>query len=74
MGIEKNIQERPALSGLRVLILKGQFEGREGICLGNSPADPAKYAVSPDDSTQIFEMSFETEFALLIDPSGPETN
>jgi hypothetical protein len=58
------------LAGSRVLILKGEFYGQEGICLGKGSADVTKWAVSPDKSDQILELVFETEFGLLIDMSG----
>jgi hypothetical protein len=52
-----------------VLILKGEFEGEEGVCLG-AAADASKWAVSPDHSDSILALGFEREFALLVDLSG----
>jgi hypothetical protein len=60
------------MQGARVLILTGQFEGEEGICLGECDLDHS--AVSPDSGDEILSLT-EREFALLIDLSAdPESN
>jgi len=56
-------------SGYRVLILAGQYQGEEGICLGRSSI-LGKWSVSPDSSNAILELEFEKEFGLLVDTSG----
>ena len=61
------------LSGSRILILAGEFQGQEGVCLGPG-ADHEIWAVSPDDSNAILHLKFEKEFALLIDMSGKGEN
>ena len=58
-----------SLEGHRILILTGDHEGEEGICLGRI-AGTNRWAVSPDSSTAILEFYFETEFALLLDMSA----
>lgn len=57
------------LSGCRVLILSGPHAGREGVCVGRE-ADGKKWAVSPDDSNEIINLTFEKQFGLLLDMSG----
>ena len=57
------------LSGCRILIVSGKFAGQEGICLGRA-ADGEKWSVSPDDSNEILNLTFEKEFGLLLDMSG----
>ncbi|MCC6352477.1 MAG: hypothetical protein IT577_01250 [Verrucomicrobiae bacterium] len=52
-------------TGMSVIILAGEFAGREGVCLGKGP-EPDTWAVSPDDSEQIVYLKFETEFGILI--------
>lgn len=46
------------LQGARVLILAGDFQNHEGVCLGLQ-ASLDRYAVSPDDSDQILSLTFE---------------
>jgi hypothetical protein len=58
-----------SLDGHRVLILTGDHDGEEGICLGRI-AGTNRWAVSPDASTAILELRFEDEFALLFDLSA----
>ncbi len=57
------------LSGQRVLILRGEFAGHEGICLGRS-ADGQAWAVSPDDRNEILQLEFPQDFGLLVDPAA----
>jgi hypothetical protein len=57
------------LEGARVLILRGKFDGHEGVCLGKT-ADENAWAVSPDGSDAIMLLIFETDFALLLDLSA----
>jgi hypothetical protein len=59
----------PSLERSRVLILAGEFFGREGICLGKSTASD-HWAITPDGSNAILELGFEQEFSLLIDLSA----
>ena len=62
------------LTGCRVLILTGRYEGREGVCAGKS-ADGEHWAISPEGSDEILQLVFEKEFGLLVDLSGnPEAN
>ena len=58
-----------SLEGHRVLILAGAHSGSEGICLGKV-AEHNRWAVSPDTSTEILELHFMREFALLLDFSS----
>ncbi|MCG3148097.1 MAG: hypothetical protein PCFJNLEI_01539 [Verrucomicrobiae bacterium] len=61
-------------TGCRVLILAGQYEGREGVCTGKS-AGGKRWAISPDGSDEILQLVFEKEFGLLVDLSAnPEDN
>mgnify|MGYP001545504133 CR=1 FL=1 len=63
-----------SLEGYRVLILAGAHEGEEGICLGKT-GSTNRWAVSPDTSVDILDLSFASEFALLVDlSSDPERN
>ena len=57
------------LSGCRILIVSGKFSGKEGVCLGCA-ADGKKWSVSPDGTNEILNLTFETEFGLLLDMSG----
>jgi len=62
------------LSGCRILIVSGKFAGQEGVCLGRA-ADRKKWSVSPGGSNEILNLTFETEFGLLLDMSvNPESN
>ncbi|HZS56882.1 MAG TPA: hypothetical protein VFA65_20925 [Bryobacteraceae bacterium] len=56
------------MQGTRVLILSGQFEGEEGICLGKDRN--GRWAISPDGSDEIVSLLCDREFALLIDLSA----
>ena len=56
------------LHGAEVLILTGAWAGHEGICLGKA-ADGTRYAVSPHESEQILQLTFEQDFGLLVDLS-----
>lgn len=53
-------------SGLSVIILAGEFAGREGVCLGPVPDGGGLWAVSPDSSDRIVNLKFDEEFAVLI--------
>lgn len=67
-------QERPELEGARVLILTGNFKGREGVCLGKE-ASGAAWAVSPDFASEILSLEFDKDFALVVDlSSDPNRN
>lgn len=61
-------QKRKDLSGQRILIVAGKHAGQEGVCLGKS-AEGDKWAVSPDDASEILELVFEKEFGLVLDMS-----
>lgn len=64
--------KRP-LEGAKVLILKGEFAGDEGVCLGAT--DDGRFAVSPDDTDAVLTLEFESEFGLLVDLScDPSSN
>lgn len=56
------------LSGCRILIVSGAHAGQEGICLGRA-ADGKKWSVSPDETNEILNLTFEKEFGLLLDMS-----
>jgi hypothetical protein len=61
------------MQGARVLILTGDFQGHEGVCLGQ--AADGLWAISPDDSDEILSLVFEKDFGLVVDLSGnPEFN
>jgi hypothetical protein len=62
------VTAKAPLEGTRVIILKGDFAGEEGVCVGATAA-PRKWAVSPDCSDSIVSLEFEREFALLVDLS-----
>jgi hypothetical protein len=49
-----------------VIILKGDFAGQEGVCLGPVKDKDGLWAVSPDGSNKIMNLRFEEEFAILI--------
>lgn len=61
--------KRKDLSGCRILIVNGTFDGQEGVVLGKS-SDGNKWAISPDGSSEILDLAFEKEFGLLLDMSG----
>lgn len=54
-------------SGARVLVLRGQFAGHEGVCLGEA-ASAGLWAISPDTSSEILALRFEEDFGLLASP------
>jgi hypothetical protein len=62
------------MQGARVLILRGEYKGEQGVCLG--AADRAGlWAISPDDSDEILSLAFEKDFGLLVDLSAnPKRN
>jgi hypothetical protein len=61
--------EKDKISGARVIILQGEYRGREGVCLGET-ADGGLWAVSPDGTDTIVPLAFERDFGLLIDLSA----
>jgi hypothetical protein len=61
--------ESKKMQGVRVLILTGNFQGQEGVCLGEA-AHNGEWAVSPDGSDEILSLVFERDFGLLVDLSG----
>jgi hypothetical protein len=60
---------RESMQGARVVILTGDFQGQQGVCLGE-PAGSELWAISPDDSNEILSLTFEKDFGLLMDLSG----
>jgi hypothetical protein len=62
------------LEGARVLILSGKFKGEEGVCLGRDSGGNL-WPVSPDCAAEILSLTFEKDFALLVDlSSDPKRN
>ena len=62
------------MQGARILILTGNFQGQQGVCLGKA-ADSDLWAISPDSSDKILSLRFEKDFGLLVDFSAkPELN
>jgi hypothetical protein len=56
------------------LILTGDFQGQQGVCLGEAGRS-GLWAISPDHSDEILSLTFEKDFGLLIDLSGnPQIN
>ena len=63
------LESAKKMQGARVLILTGEHNGEEGVCLGE--ADRAElWAISPDDSDEILSLAFEKDFGLLVDLSS----
>jgi hypothetical protein len=60
------------MQGARVLILSGEFQGHEGICVGQLETRHF-FAVSPDHSDEIIELAVEKDFGLLVDLSADPT-
>lgn len=54
----------PNPTSRQVVILAGKFAGHEGFCLG--PAHDGLWAVTPDGSTAILALKFDSEFGVLI--------
>jgi hypothetical protein len=65
---------KASMKGAPVLIVTGEHQGEEGVCLGQ--ADRAGlWAISPDGSDEILSLAFEKDFGLLMDLSGnPQLN
>lgn len=61
--------EKKQISGARVIILQGEFAGREGVCLGETQ-EGGLWAVSPDGTDAVVPLAFERDFGLLIDLSA----
>jgi hypothetical protein len=57
------------MQGARVLILTGDFQGQQGVCLGEA-ARGGRWAVSPDGSNEILSLAFEKDFGLVMDLSA----
>jgi hypothetical protein len=55
-------------SGHSVIILAGEFAGKEGVCLGPVPDGSGLWAVSPHSSDRIVNLKFDEEFGVLINP------
>ena len=58
----------PDPSEKSVIILKGEFAGQEGYCLGPSGQEGV-FAVTPNTSTRILNLRFDEEFGILINKS-----
>lgn len=50
-----------------VIILKGDFAGEEGYCLGPS-GEAGVFAVTPRGSNRVLRLRFDEEFGILINP------
>ena len=59
---DKNL---PDPTNKSVIILRGEFAGQEGYCLGPS-GEAGKYAVTPNSSNGILNLRFDEEFGILI--------
>ena len=67
-------QELPDPTGKPVIILTGEFAGKEGVCLGPTP-DRKGWAVSPDRSDRILSLQFDRDFGILMNrDQAPGTN
>ena len=55
----------PDPSEKSVIILKGEFAGQEGYCLGPSGQEGV-FAVTPNTSNRILNLRFDEEFGILI--------
>ena len=55
----------PDPSEKSVIILKGEFAGQEGYCLGPS-GQKGLFAVTPKQSNRILNLRFDEEFGILI--------
>jgi hypothetical protein len=58
------------MQGARVLILTGDFQGQQGVCLGKAARSAGLWAISPNDSDKILSLAFETDFGLVMDSSA----
>jgi hypothetical protein len=56
------------MTSARVLILKGEFAGCEGVCVGEQSAD-GSWPIYPDNNDTILALRCEREFGLLVDLS-----
>jgi hypothetical protein len=57
------------MKGARVVILTGDFQGQQGVCLGEATRG-GLWAISPDGSNKILSLAFAKDFGLLMDLSG----
>jgi hypothetical protein len=57
------------MEGARVLILTGQHKGQQAVCLGEAEG-AGLWAISPDDTDEVLSLTFEKDFALLMDLSA----
>jgi hypothetical protein len=64
--------QHPDPTGLTVLILRGEFSGQEGVCLGPVAETSGVWAVSPKSSDRILNLGFPDEFGIVVN-SGQET-
>lgn len=64
-----NQAELPDPTDRQVIILAGEFAGEEGYCLGRSEDD--RWAVTPHSSNRVLNLRFDSEFAIILNPSQP---
>lgn len=65
---------RPEMEGARVLLLMRRFKGEEVIYVGRDSIGDF-WAASPDCTSEILSLAFETDFALVFDlSSDPNRN
>lgn len=53
-------------TGMAVIILSGEFAGREAVCLGRADESTGLWAVSPNGSDRIVNLRWREEFGLLV--------
>ena len=66
------LESAKKMQGARVLILTGEHEGKEGVCLGEANR-AGLWAISPGSSDEILSLAFEKDFGLLVDLSADPT-
>lgn len=59
--------ELPDPTGKTVIILRGEFAGLEGFCLG-SAGEKGLWAVTPNTSNSILRLRLDEDFGILINP------
>jgi hypothetical protein len=53
-----------------VIILKGEFAGDEGICLGQATGGTELWAVSPHSSNRVLNLRLAQDFGVLMEPEN----
>jgi len=56
-------------SGHSVIMVKGEFSGEEGVCLGRAPGEKDLWTVSPKSCNRIVNLRFDEDFGVLLKPS-----